>query len=231
MKKRLVVFDLDGTLAPVGKGMAQEDVKLLKKIEDCGIKLAVCSGKPTYYLCGFARQMGFPDMILLGENGSVIQFGIHLPPQIYCTLPYERSVKSALRQIEEDISLMIPGIWFQPNSVAVTPFPRDEGEFQQIEDYLNEHKEKLEGIETFRHADSFDFVPGGITKYDGLQKLTQMTGITAEEMIAVGDGVNDAPMFSYAGMSLGIGLEDDHQVDRNFASISEAMAYILEIVS
>ena len=51
MKKRLVVFDLDGTLAPVGKGMAQEDVKLLKKIEDCGIKLAVCSGKPTYYLC------------------------------------------------------------------------------------------------------------------------------------------------------------------------------------
>ena len=231
MKKRLVVFDLDGTLAPVGEGMAPEDVKLLKKIEECGVKLAVCSGKPTYYLCGFARQMGFPDMILLGENGSVIQFGIHLPPQIYCTLPYERSVKSALRQIEEDISLMIPGIWFQPNSVAVTPFPRDEGEFQKIEDYLNEHKEELDGIETFRHVDSFDFVPSGITKYEGLQKLTQMTGITAEEMIAVGDGVNDAPMFSYAGMSLGIGLEDDSQVDRNFASISEAMAYILEIVS
>ena len=231
MKKRLVVFDLDGTLAPLGQGVEQKDLDILKKLNECGVKLAICSGKPTYYLCGFVRQIGIPDMILLGENGSVIQFGIHLPPQIYCTLPYERSVKSALRQIEEDISSMIPGIWFQPNSVAVTPFPRNEEEFDRIQEYLDEHRELLEGIETFRHGDSFDFVPGGITKYDGLQKLTQMTGITADEMIAVGDGVNDLPMFSYAGLSLGIGLEDTEPVDRNFDSITGALEYILDLVT
>ena len=227
MRKRLVVFDLDGTLAPVGQGMSQENVDLVKKIADSGVKIAICSGKPTYYLCGFVRQMGIPDIILLEENGAVIQFGVSLPPQIYCTLPYERSVKSALRQIEEDIGDIIPDIWFQPNSVGVTPFPRSEEEFQKIEDYMKDHEELLEGIETFRHSDSFDFVPSGLTKYDGLQKLTQMTGIMAEEMIAVGDGVNDAPMFRYAGLSLGIGVTDEDMVDQNFNSITESLNYIL----
>ncbi len=230
LRKRLVVFDLDGTLAPIGQGMSQENIDLLKKISEKGMKIAICSGKPTYYLCGFVRQMGIPDMILLGENGAVIQFGINLPPQIYCTLPYERSVKSALRQIEEDIGDMLPDIWFQPNSVGVTPFPRNEEEFQKIEDYMKEHEELLEGIETFRHVDSVDFVPSGLTKYDGLQKLTQMTGIMADEMIAVGDGVKDAPMFRYAGLSLGIQLPEEDMADRNFASITESMEYILSLL-
>lgn len=230
MRKRLVVFDLDGTLAPVGQSMSQENVQLLNKISDRGMKIAICSGKPTYYLCGFVRQMGMPDMILLGENGAVIQFGVNLPPQIYCTLPYERSVKSALRQIEEDIGEMIPDIWFQPNSVGVTPFPRNEEEFRKIEKYMKEHEELLEGIETFRHSDSVDFVPSGLTKYDGLQKLTQMTGIMAEEMIAVGDGINDAPMFRYAGLSLGIQLPDEDMIDQNFDSVTESLEYILSML-
>ncbi len=230
MRKRLVVFDLDGTLAPIGQGMSQENIDLLNKISDRGMKIAICSGKPAYYLCGFVRQLGIHDMILLGENGAVIQFGINLPPQIYCTLPYERSVKSALRQIEEDIGDMIPDIWFQPNSVGVTPFPRNEEEFRKIEDYVEDHEDLMKGIETFRHSDSIDFVPSGLTKYDGLQKLTQMTGIMADEMIAVGDGVNDTPMFSYAGLSLGIGLSDQELVDKNFASVTESLEYILSML-
>ena len=96
--------------------------------------------------------------------------------------------------------------------------------------YMKEHEELLEGIETFRHVDSVDFVPSGLTKYDGLQKLTQMTGIMADEMIAVGDGVKDAPMFRYAGLSLGIQLPEEDMADRNFASITESMEYILSLL-
>ena len=31
---RLLVFDLDSTLAPLGKGIGEKELKLLKKIED-----------------------------------------------------------------------------------------------------------------------------------------------------------------------------------------------------
>ena len=54
---KLIVFDLDSTLAPVGKGMLPETIKGLKEIEKAGIRIAICSGKPTFYTCGFLRQI------------------------------------------------------------------------------------------------------------------------------------------------------------------------------
>ena len=73
--KRVIVFDVDNTLAAVGKGMLDEDILLLKELEDQGNTIAVCSGKPSYYLCGFMRQIGLKHPVLIGENGSTIQFG------------------------------------------------------------------------------------------------------------------------------------------------------------
>lgn len=33
---QLIIFDLDSTLAPIGHAMGEDEVKLLKKIEDTG---------------------------------------------------------------------------------------------------------------------------------------------------------------------------------------------------
>ena len=77
---KLIVFDLDSTLAPVGKGILPETIQMLKEIEKSGIKIAICSGKPTFYTCGLMRQVELEDPILIGENGAVIQFGVDLPP-------------------------------------------------------------------------------------------------------------------------------------------------------
>ena len=57
-----------------------------------------------------------------------------------------------------------------------------------------------------------------------------MLGVKAEEMIAVGDGINDYPMFEFAGISLGIGVKEEDKVDKNFVSITEALEYIQELL-
>ncbi|MBQ3002547.1 MAG: HAD hydrolase family protein, partial [Clostridia bacterium] len=49
---KVLVFDLDGTLAELGKGITQENIQKLFQLESMGYRIAVCSGKPTYYLCG-----------------------------------------------------------------------------------------------------------------------------------------------------------------------------------
>ena len=69
---KLLVFDLDGTLAPVGKPMADDTLGLLRSLEKAGYRIAVCSGKPTYYLCGLLRQAGLDAPVLIGENGAVL---------------------------------------------------------------------------------------------------------------------------------------------------------------
>ena len=58
---QLIVFDLDSTLAPLGKGIGRKELELFQKIEKKGIRIATASGKTCDYLCGFMRQVGLGD--------------------------------------------------------------------------------------------------------------------------------------------------------------------------
>ena len=225
---KLIVFDLDGTLAALGKGIVLEDLALLHALEDAGARIAVCSGKPAYYLCGFLRQVGLKAPVLVGENGAVIQLGVDLPPRDYFVAPYSDAAKRSIRLLRDALERDVPGMWYQPNEVGLTPFPRDEAEFAAVQRVIDALAPELQDVIIYRHCDSFDITPDGITKKSGLARLGALLGIEPQETIAVGDGVNDYPMFEYAGRSVGVNVKDESRVDVNFASAKEALEYLLE---
>lgn len=228
---RLAVFDLDGTLAPLGRGICPRDLQALRQLEERGVRIAVCSGKPTYYLCGFLRQAELHDPILIGENGAVIQMGVELPPRNFYILPYPQQTGEALRFLRAQLQTLLPDLWYQPNLVGLTPFPRSEAEFDCIAALLERERARLAGLDIYRHCDSFDIVPAGISKRAGLEYLAQLTGIAAAQTAAVGDGVNDYPMFDYAGYSIGIGVAQPERVDCNVEHCGEALALLHRLCS
>ena len=220
-------FDLDNTLAGVGKPVTAGDVELLKKLEASGARIAICSGKPTYYLCGFARQLGLKAPILVGENGGVIQFGVDLPPKQYYTLPCSPKAQRSIELLHRAIVERLPRMWFQPNITALTPFPTCQGDFDAIEDAITSLDGELRDVTIYRHFDSYDIMPDNITKGSGLACLADLLGITAADIAAVGDGVNDYPMFEYAGFSLGVGLKEPNRAHHNVATSTQALEYML----
>lgn len=226
---KLAVFDLDGTLAPLGKGISREDIRLLREIEQRGVRVALCSGKPCYYLCGLVRQVGLERPILIGENGAVIVFGVELPPKRRYVLPCSEAAKSSIAFLKNEIGKLFPDIWYQPNEVALTPFPVTERQFDAIQAVIDENRGLLSEVTVYRHVDSFDILPLGIDKKSGLAYLAERIGVSPREIVAVGDGVNDYPMFEYAAYSLGVNVADETRVQRNFASVTKALRYILEI--
>ena len=228
---RLIVFDLDGTLAALGRGIEPENLGMLRALEDAGARIAICSGKPTYYLCGFMRQVGLKAPVLVGENGAVIQFGVDLPPKDYFVAPYSEAAKRSIRLLREKIEKAVPGMWYQPNEVGLTPFPRNDAEFAAVQDVIDALKDEIQDVIVYRHCDSFDITPEGITKKSGLERLGTLLGIAPEETIAVGDGVNDYPMFEYAGHAVGVSVKDESRVDVNFAGIAEALEYLIARVN
>ena len=225
---RLIVFDLDGTLAQLGKGILSEDLALLRRLEDSGMRIAVCSGKPAYYLCGFMRQVGLKAPVLVGENGAVIQFGVDLPPKDYFVAPYSADARRSIRLLRDALETAVPGIWYQPNEVGLTPFPRNDAEFNAVEAVISDLSSQLHDVLVYRHCDSFDITPDGITKKSGLERLGKLLGISPEETAAVGDGVNDYPMFEYAGLSVGVNVKAPDRVHHNFASIGQALTFLLD---
>lgn len=231
MEKKLFVFDLDGTLAKIGGPVEEATLAALRELENRGHRIALCSGKPMFYLCGLLRQLQLKAPILLGENGAVMQIGIDLPPKEHYILPYPDSAKEALWQLQRRLEREMPWLWYQPNQVELTPFFREPEDGDRIAAILDRCRDQLTGVDIYRHIDCYDFIPKGISKAAGIRALGDYLGLTGTDMVAVGDGVNDYPMFAYAAASVGICLTDPTAVTCNVASIGEAMAYLLETYS
>lgn len=226
---RLLVFDLDSTLAPLGKGIGEKELELFRKIEKNGVRIAICSGKTCDYLCGFMRQVGLDEPILIGENGAVIRFGVDLPPKYHYIIPFSQEIVQVLAEIKKNLEEKFPHMWFQPNKIGVTTFPTSLEEFEEIQEMLDVWREGKEGIQVFRHVDSFDIVPAGIDKAVGIGFVLKQLGITTEEMIAIGDGVNDYCMFEMAGFAIGVNVKEAFRVNKNLNSTQEMLEYVYDI--
>lgn len=225
---KLVFFDLDGTLAPVGLPCPRRCAAALRKIRASGVRLAVCSGKPVAYLNGFARQIGIPDLVLCGENGLTFQLGVDLPPAVSGILGVRKSDLSALGTVAKGFKAEFGDkCWYQPNEYSFTPFPRKAEYFAPMREYLRAALKNTSLI-IYEHPDCFDILPRGVDKGEALLNVCRLLGVNADECAAVGDHINDHPMFAAAGRSIGIKLEDASRADINTRSLNEALDLIIK---
>lgn len=228
---RLIAFDLDGTLAEIGREMTEENTALLRQLERSGVTIAICSGKPLDYLCGFARQLGLQQPVLVGENGAVMQIGVDLPPKTFFIQPYSTEAKQSIQHMRAQFDRLLPDLWYQPNLVGLTPFPKNDAEFDIIARCLEQNRDHLRDVTVYRHADSYDITPSSIDKFSGMQCLGSLLHIPPEETGAVGDGVNDYPMFDYAGYAVGIHVAEESRVHINFPDITHALKHLIALTT
>jgi HAD superfamily hydrolase (TIGR01484 family) len=228
---RLVIFDLDDTLASVGRGIPKDIVSRLNFLSENGVKIVICSGKPTYYIVAIARQCQFKDGIFIGENGASIQFGISLPPIGYYELNYDTGIQSIFSELRHKIERIFNGsrdIWFQPNSVILTVYFNNENGKTVIAKIISEYYDDLKkrSASIFVNSDSFDIIPAGLSKGKALQFLASNLRIDKSEIIAVGNGENDVSMYENAGMSIGIRQAYERENHHSVKSIQEALDLI-----
>ncbi|MBQ6183637.1 MAG: HAD family phosphatase [Clostridia bacterium] len=223
---KLLFFDLDGTLAPVGLPVPGRCVRALRKISRHGVRIAVCSGKPVAYLNGFARQLGIEDIILCGENGLTYQLGVGLPPSEYGALGIDSADIGALARVSAHFKAEFgDSCWYQPNEYAFTPFPHDVRDFPRMRAFL-ENALKGTRLALYDHPDCFDILPRGADKGKALLNICALLGIDVKETVAVGDHINDYPMFAVAGLSVGISLADKDRARVNVRTPGQALDYL-----
>ncbi len=226
---KAAVFDLDNTLAFVGKPILYENIKLLKEIESSGVRIVVSSGKPVYYLIGMFRQVGLNDPVFIGENGCSIAFGTSLPPKTLKTIKPAAEYFAAREKI---LSRLYAGFsdkfWLQPNEIALTVFFKDDDTRNKLHEYFAVNS--FAGVKVYEHCDSFDVLPVNIDKKTGLEKLFRELNIEKHEAVAVGDGANDLPMMEFCKYSIGVYAMDKNLTSYHFDDIREGLELILGMV-
>jgi len=228
---RLIIFDIDNTLAKSNKPIEHEIIDFLQQIESTGIIVALISGKPTVYISGLARQIGLINPIISGENGAYIHYSSSFPPQQEIVLFKE---ESEIRKLEK-LKLAIlkefdKKVWIQPNLVNLTIFPKTEKVKQKLFQFVvtyASHKSLNKKFKIYKHSDSIELVPLNIDKGFALRKIRVLEKLKKKEVIAVGDAENDIPMFIEAGHAIGINLPD---AKYNFPDIKKAIQFIRALI-
>lgn len=228
---KLIIFDIDNTLAKSNKPVEDAVVNFLKKTESSGIRIALISGKPTVYISGLARQIGLINPIISGENGAYINYSSSLPPQQEIVLFKEESRTKELEKLKLAILKEFgKKVWIQPNLVNLTIFPKTERIkqklFQFVVTYASDNSLN-KNFNIYRHSDSIELVPLNIDKGFALRKIRSLEKIKRNEVIAVGDAENDIPMFGDASVSIGINLP---AAKYNFSSIEKVVKFIQDLL-
>jgi HAD superfamily hydrolase (TIGR01484 family) len=225
---KMAIFDLDGTLAEQGEPIGPRACDVLLSLERSGVHVVLCSGKPTYYLVGIARQVGLKDVSFIGETGFAVQVGTELPPVIYHEREIPADTRRFLSGLADVVKREVPRVWFQPNSGSMTVFFYDEEGRERLETLLRQAVANRDDVQLFAQPDCFDVTPG-VTKADGIDWLLQSRSVTPEEVIYVGDGENDQPAFDVIPCSVAIDPALKLRARERVNTTDEALDRVLEL--
>ena len=194
----LLVFDVDGTLAPYGMPIEASVANYLCDLETAGHIVCIASGKDLYYLEALARGIGLRQPLLIGENGAVYKGTDRV-------LHYAVPRPTELKEIQAKIDDNFQNIKYQPNQINLTIFPLDAKTFEDLAQYTKKLAEQYDRLIFFVHADAIEFVPENVCKALALKRLKEELKISDQKTICIGDGDNDACLADECGLMIVVG--------------------------
>lgn len=208
---RLIALDLDGTLLdPEGK-ISEENKKWIQKARQSGLRITIATGRPLR-MTRFYRDMLNIQEPYVVANGSEVW------------APPNRLLARHTLAIE-DVEFLLDvakkrGVHFWSSIVdhALPPgyFPDDASRYQWLKfgfqnddlTVINKIWNQLIAYGKVEVSSSdptnIEVNPLGVTKATGLQKVCETLGIRPEQVVTIGDGLNDIPMMRWAGLAIAV---------------------------
>jgi HAD superfamily hydrolase (TIGR01484 family) len=217
---RLFVFDIDGTLISSRKMIGRNVSAIIRCFEDHGVRIALSSGKNISYLEGMARHIGIKRPIIIAENGCVV-VDIAEGKEVWLA---KRTPE--IHEIREKIlGKLSDFIGEQPNNVELTFSIKElrPESVSYVKGLIDEYRGR---VHVYEYAGCFDILPVGVDKGVGLAEVKRMYGFKEGDVVAIGDGENDIPMFKEAGSALIVGTQISYPNAISFDTIDEVLDFL-----
>ncbi|MGL5311705.1 MAG: Cof-type HAD-IIB family hydrolase [Peptostreptococcaceae bacterium] len=247
-KYRVIVMDVDGTLANGNKEISPKTKEALLEAQKQGMMLILASGRPTTGLIDFAKELEMDKYngLLVSFNGSKVTDFTTSEVLFNETMTIENGQAvlehmkkfDVIPMIDKDDYMYVNDVFnnqidYNGKTINIIQYESRGGKFKLAEkedlaafadyplnkiltagdpEYLKEnYKEMMEPFKdslncVFTAAFYFEFTAKGIDKAKALDTVLTKLGYSKDELIAFGDGQNDATMVDYAG--LGIAMDN-----------------------
>lgn len=235
MERKLIFFDIDGTL------MTETEDRIIPDSTKRAIIAAQENGHLTFINTGRTLSELEDFLFDLGFDGFVCGCGTYIQyhGEILLSQGFSKDLQRAL--IADLRACKLEGLLEGKEHVyyenvpyitrmrfiremhqvlgdtVINSWDGDDMEFDKLcfctredSDFLtfyNKYKDILDFID--RGDTFYEIVPAGFSKASGMQFLEEHLGIKHENTVAFGDSTNDLSMLNYAALSIGMGNSDE----------------------
>jgi len=231
-RPRLVALDVDGTIVDHRNELSPAVKEAVLAVRDRGIPVVIATGRAVPGVYDVLDKLGFREGLGVASNGSVV-FEVD-PFEIVHTETFDarEAVRRVLERVPEAlVAVEEVGVGYRVNRafphgeitgeivldevermvsqpvtrVVVRAPDHDRDEFSAMVEDLG-----LDGTNYYiGYTAWLDLAPDGVSKASGLDEVCRRMGLTARDVLAVGDGHNDLEMLEWAGRGVAMGHGPD----------------------
>ncbi|BCG60825.1 Cof-type HAD-IIB family hydrolase [Paenibacillus sp. URB8-2] len=215
-KYRLLALDMDGTLLNDEQVITPDTVKWIHRAVDAGIHVCLSTGRSFDSAYPYAEQLGLKTPMVT-VNGSEVW---RAPHELYRRSMMDPELVKQMHEIAVE-----SGIWFWAYAVdGVYNKESWDGDIDgrewlkfgyHTEDNDIRHQVLLKlqdmgGLEITNSSPyNLEINPLGVNKAAGIKEVCGLLGIKMEEVVAVGDSLNDLAAIQQAGLGVAMGNAQD----------------------
>lgn len=211
-KYRLLALDMDGTLLNDDQVITPKTVKWIQKAVDAGVHVCLSTGRATHSAMPYAEQLGLKTPMIM-VNGSEVW---REPNELYRRSLMDPALVQKMYELAQEYD-----IWFwaysldrvyNRNNWDGNIMGREWLKFgystpdDEIRHKLLLQLQEMGGLEiTNSSPQNLEINPLGVNKAAGIREVCKLLGLKMEQVVAVGDSLNDLAAIQQAGLGVAMG--------------------------
>lgn len=227
-KIKLIALDMDGTLLNDDGVVSLYTKQVLRKALEKDLHVVLTTGRPLSMCHSIGVDLGLPSYIIV-SNGAEIWT---MDQELLDRKIMDKTTVEQLWQIGNEMGLHMWTVATDEifhDSTRPEKFEKHEWlkigygrlEVEEKEQLLETIVDKIPGIEITNSAlNNIEINAAGVDKANALRFICKKIGITMEQVIGMGDSLNDLEMIKQSG--IGIAMENGQQIIQEIADYTTA---------
>lgn len=211
-KYRLIALDMDGTLLNDDKEVSHENKKWFQKLESQGMPVVLATGRGYQRVVDIQKELNVNHPMVLVNGAEVWKSRKDLLDRTFISnkhihalrkiaLAYDApywgyTTKEMIKQKDFKEEML------QWNWLKFGIKHREKAIVERIREKI---LESMEIVCTSSNPYNIECAPSGLSKETGLIQVCKFLDTSMEEVVAVGDNLNDMEMIEAAGMGVAMG--------------------------
>ncbi|MCA0971273.1 Cof-type HAD-IIB family hydrolase [Halobacillus litoralis] len=214
---KLIALDLDGTLVSHEGEVSKANEEAVKKAKEAGIHVVLSTGRSLSRCRDIAESLGRSSYIVTINGGEIYDHEFNLVEQNQ--LAHEHVKR--LWELKKEHGLYFWSSTVQGLFNEVDPFEDEVEDYdwlkfgfdiedQDVRDVILQELNENEHLEvTNSSPTNIEVNPVGVNKAAALKKVCRWLDLSMDDIMAVGDSVNDLAMIREAGFGVAMGNAQD----------------------